>query len=172
MARGPLIRGVVRTDATFTPSPSASGGGWLGKCLHCGTKLHVDAAGETDATIEHIVARTNGGTDALANLALACAACNMTKGRTHDVRASARSTEVVNALLAKRKERWREPDFDALLAREPAAVLDTPDEFIRWAAEHEAHRFLVAEAQAEVCAKPRELAARVLELIREEEEDA
>jgi hypothetical protein len=156
-----LIKGIVRTDATF----ARERGGWVGKCLHCNSKLFVSAEGETDATIEHIVARTNGGTDALPNLALACASCNMRKGRQHDARASARATEVTEALLARRRERWRAPDFDALLASEPFAVLDTPDEFLRWAGEHREHRFLVAEATEEVCAKPRELAAHVLDKI-------
>ena len=40
---------------------------WLGKCLHCNAHLMVDLQGEpiSRATIEHIVPRVHGGTDAL-----------------------------------------------------------------------------------------------------------
>ncbi len=59
---------------------------WVGKCLHCNTKLVVSRGGETAATVEHIVPRHRGGDDSDTNLALACARCNQTKGRTLDVR--------------------------------------------------------------------------------------
>lgn len=42
----------------------------------------VDLNGDpiSRATLEHIIPRTHGGTDALENLGLACARCNQGKG--------------------------------------------------------------------------------------------
>lgn len=124
--RSELILRIVATDDTFekivvnhhvegtdkyirTTTTSV----WMGKCLHCGSRLFVNDDGTTDATVEHIVPRSVGGSnDDLLNLAMACERCNNQKGIRHDpvYKNDQRARDVVAALLAKRKERWREPD--------------------------------------------------------------
>ncbi len=101
---------IVRTDATFTLVTLRDGQAWVGKCIHCNSKLVVAEHGETSATVEHLEPRTHGGTDALDNVALACARCNAGKGMRLDVRRRTDPTlrAVVEALRSKRAARWRD----------------------------------------------------------------
>jgi 5-methylcytosine-specific restriction endonuclease McrA len=46
-----------------------------GKCFWCRVPLTYE-----DATIDHVVARGRGGSNALENLVLACEPCNQTRG--------------------------------------------------------------------------------------------
>ena len=105
---------IIATDATFERTEYRGREVWLGKCLHCGAHLVVGLDGEpvSRATIEHIVPRVHGGTDALENLALACARCNAGKGVRHDrrYRTDPRARDLVQRLLARRQERWRAPE--------------------------------------------------------------
>jgi 5-methylcytosine-specific restriction endonuclease McrA len=105
--------GIVATDGTFERTEIRGDSVWLGRCLHCNTRVVVAMTGVPDAgvTIEHIVPRHHGGTDDLANLALACARCNQSKGARLDHRdwQDPRLQEVVAQLVAKRRARWREP---------------------------------------------------------------
>ena len=107
------ILAIVATDRTFERTAWRGEEVWAGKCLHCNAHLYVGVDGEpiSRATIEHIVPRTHGGGEALENLGLACARCNMDKGHRHDVkrRDDPRAREIVQRLLARRRERWREP---------------------------------------------------------------
>lgn len=100
-----LVLRIVATDDTF----NLHGGGWLGRCIHCGTGLYVDQNGQTTATVEHIRPIVAGGScDELMNLALACSGCNSEKGIRHDSkRPSVRAEQVIEALLQKRADRWR-----------------------------------------------------------------
>lgn len=116
-ARAQVVLAVVATDNTFSPivihpDPVRYPQPWVGKCIHCGTKLLVHTSGATSATLEHINPLCAGGeaTDPK-NLALACANCNNRKGVDHDqhVGKKGRADEVVSALQAKRLARWREP---------------------------------------------------------------
>lgn len=115
MARGKRQRilAIVATDSTFERAEQRGQAVWIGKCLHCNAKLVVDESGEpiSRATIEHILPRTHGGTDALANLALACARCNGEKGVRHDTRHrdDPRAKEIRERLLERRRARWRDP---------------------------------------------------------------
>lgn len=105
------ILAIVATDATFVRAAYRDGEAWIGKCLHCGAHLVVGLDGEpiSRATIEHILPQTHGGTNELANLGLACARCNSQKGVRHDIRRrdDPKLVALVEALLAKRRERWR-----------------------------------------------------------------
>ncbi len=105
--------GIIATDSTFERVEYRGREVWFGKCLHCNAKLFVSLDGEpiSRATIEHIVPQAGGGSDALENLALACARCNHHKGMTHDphYETDPRAREVVAKLLEKRRRRWREP---------------------------------------------------------------
>ncbi len=108
-SRAALVLAVVATDKTF--AEDARVGGFVGKCIHCRTKLVVTREGQTAATIEHVLPQSHGGTDAPENLALACARCNHEKGMRHDVR---RTTDpifvaLLERLQAERAKRWREP---------------------------------------------------------------
>jgi 5-methylcytosine-specific restriction endonuclease McrA len=104
---------IVLSDATFERMEQRGQTVWQGRCLHCNAHLTVSASGEpiSRATIEHILPRSHGGTEALENLGLACARCNHQKGVRHDNRrrGDPRLMEIVEALRAKRMARWREP---------------------------------------------------------------
>jgi len=104
---------IVETDATFSAADVRGQRCWVGKCLHCGSRLVVEADGSLagSATIEHIVPRARGGSDAIENLALACASCNHEKGRRHDAlrKPDARAGEVIEALLARRRPAGARP---------------------------------------------------------------
>jgi 5-methylcytosine-specific restriction endonuclease McrA len=108
-SRATLVLGIVATDRTFAPEPRV--GGFVGKCIHCRTKLVVTVRGETAATIEHVLPQGHGGTDDLENLALACARCNHEKGMRHDVRRASDPVfvELLERLRAERAKRWRAP---------------------------------------------------------------
>jgi 5-methylcytosine-specific restriction endonuclease McrA len=83
---------------------------WVGRCLHCNSRVFVTDDGQTLATIEHIKPLCDRGhpTDPR-NLALVCSRCNNEKGIRHDQHAGkgGRADEVIAALQAKRDSRWR-----------------------------------------------------------------
>ncbi len=108
-SRATLVLGIVATDRTFAPDARVDG--FVGKCIHCRTKLVVTVRGETAATIEHVLPQSHGGTDDLPNLALACARCNHEKGMRHDVRRANDPVfvELLERLRAERAKRWRAP---------------------------------------------------------------
>ncbi len=106
--RQELILEIVKTDRTFEKLGSAAG--WIGRCLHCNTSIHVGDTGQSHATIEHIVPTCAGGSGSdMLNLALACSRCNNEKGIRHDPKypSDPKAVSVVNNLLDKRKKRWR-----------------------------------------------------------------
>jgi 5-methylcytosine-specific restriction endonuclease McrA len=102
---------IVRTDSSFAREDVRGVRAWVGRCIHCGSRIVVEESGATLATVEHIVPRNHGGTDELTNLALACARCNQGKGTRLDARKRSDPTlrAVIETLQARRKERWREP---------------------------------------------------------------
>jgi 5-methylcytosine-specific restriction endonuclease McrA len=108
-----LILAIVATDSTFTRAMHRGQEVWVGKCLHCNTRLAIALDGRpvSQATIEHIIPRIHGGTDVLENLGLACAACNQEKGLRHDLKHAdnPKLQQVVAQLQARRRERWRDP---------------------------------------------------------------
>ncbi|MCU0698300.1 MAG: HNH endonuclease [Myxococcaceae bacterium] len=107
-----LLLAVARTDATFEPVLVDGRRALRGRCLHCNRPLVLldDGTPVSAITLEHIVPKTAGGTDDLGNLGLACPRCNHGKGVRHDrrLRTSARSAEVIERLLERRRARWRE----------------------------------------------------------------
>ncbi len=107
------ILAIVATDRTFVRTPLPSGDAHVGKCLHCNARLTISLTGEplSHATIEHILPKNHGGTDELPNLGLACARCNAQKGVRLDARRAGDPDllRVVEALLARRRDRWRDP---------------------------------------------------------------
>lgn len=108
-SRHQQILEIIATDNTFERVELRGEIAWEGRCIFCRRRLWIQLDGQpiSRATIEHIVPRSKGGTDALENLALACSGCNHEKGRRHDRRASARADEIQADLLARRRERWR-----------------------------------------------------------------
>ncbi|HZJ62204.1 MAG TPA: HNH endonuclease, partial [Kofleriaceae bacterium] len=81
-----LLLAAAVTDATFERSSVDGQVAWVGKCLHCGSKLVVrdDGRAMGEATLEHVWPQSQGGSDAVANLAVACNRCNREKGSRHD----------------------------------------------------------------------------------------
>lgn len=109
------ILDIVRTDRTFEQVESGKGERvWRGKCIHCNAHLTVSEVGEpiSRATIEHILPRAHGGTDAPENLALACARCNHQKDVRLDKRRldDPKLQDVMARLRERRLVRWRDPD--------------------------------------------------------------
>lgn len=107
------VLAIVATDATFEPSRHGTTPVWVGACIHCKSPLTIRADGKpiSAATIEHLWPQRHGGDNRLTNVALACGRCNRTKGARHDTRSKRdpRLLEIVAALVARRRERWREP---------------------------------------------------------------
>jgi 5-methylcytosine-specific restriction endonuclease McrA len=100
------MRRVAETDATF----SRQGTLWTGKCLICNGSLAFDVRSGEGATLEHIRARSRGGTEDLLNLAVVHARCNWEKGRRWDPKQKRDAVEyesLVARMLARRRERWR-----------------------------------------------------------------
>jgi hypothetical protein len=97
---------VAQTDSTF----SLEGDFWQGKCLICNGPMAFHARTGEGATLEHIRARTRGGTDDLRNLAVVHPACNWEKGRRWDPKNRREKEEyetLVTRMLERRCERWR-----------------------------------------------------------------
>ena len=119
-----LLLAAAVTDKTFERITLDGKPVWVGKCLHCGSKLVVDDQGRPmgQATLEHVWPETQGGTNEVANLAVACAGCNREKGSRHDHRGGQRFDEVVALLRARRMERWRDPE-DVGMTQRLAQVL-------------------------------------------------
>jgi 5-methylcytosine-specific restriction endonuclease McrA len=101
---------IARTDNTF----ELAGRSWIGKCLICNGRLTFDAVTGFGANVEHIVPRTDGGSNDLHNLGLTHPRCNGEKGRNWDNRKArpadpARYQALVTRLLERRRQRWRDP---------------------------------------------------------------
>jgi 5-methylcytosine-specific restriction endonuclease McrA len=100
---------VAETDATF----GRRGGDWVGKCLICNGPIAFDARTGEGATLEHIRARSRGGTETLDNLGVVHGRCNWEKGRRWDPkrrRDPAEYDAFVDRLLERRRRRWRRRD--------------------------------------------------------------
>jgi 5-methylcytosine-specific restriction endonuclease McrA len=74
-----------------------------GHCRYCGLDLLQSYSTFTSATVDHLVAKSIGGTDSLRNLVLACPGCNQMLSRANHLRTFAKR----KALLL---QRWRERD--------------------------------------------------------------
>lgn len=101
---------VAETDSTF----ERRGPLWVGKCLICNGPIAFDAKTGEGATLEHIRARSRGGSDDSDNLGIVHGACNWEKGRRWDQKRR-RSLDdydtFVSSLLEKRRQRRRDaPD--------------------------------------------------------------
>jgi len=122
-----LLLAAAVTDQTFARMTLDGERVWVGRCLHCNKKLVVrdDGRAISEATLEHVWPETQGGDNAIENLAVACAGCNREKGTRHDHRGGARLDEVVAVLRARRLARWRDP-ADVGMAVRLARVLGPP----------------------------------------------
>lgn len=127
-----LLLAAAVTDSTFERTTLDGKPVWVGKCIHCNSKLVIADDGRSlgEATLEHVWPETQGGTNDVANLAVACARCNREKGSRHDHRGGAKLEQVVALLQARRRERWRDPadvGMEVRLASVMRAASD-PDE--------------------------------------------
>jgi 5-methylcytosine-specific restriction endonuclease McrA len=114
-----LLLAAAVTDKTFERATLDGRRVWIGKCVHCNSKLVVADDGRSlgEATLEHVWPEAQGGTNAVENLAVACARCNREKGTRHDHRGGQRLEQVVAVLKARRLERWRDPSDVGMEAR-------------------------------------------------------
>lgn len=103
-----LMGQIAATDATF----ALKDGLWVGRCLICRGPVAFDAATGEGTTIEHILPRTQGGTNDLNNLGIVHGRCNNEKGRRWDARRrhSARQDQydaLLQQIADERMRRWR-----------------------------------------------------------------
>ncbi|MCB9677352.1 MAG: HNH endonuclease [Alphaproteobacteria bacterium] len=107
-----MVLAIIATDRTYEKVWYRGREVWSGKCIHCNTRLQVGLDGTpiSRATIEHILPRTHGGTDAIENVALACARCNGGKGSRHDHKRldDPKLQAIITRLQERRRKRWRD----------------------------------------------------------------
>ncbi|MEM7434951.1 MAG: HNH endonuclease [Myxococcota bacterium] len=113
--RNRLLLAVAATDATFEQKAHRGQTVFEGRCIHCQRKLVLaeDGTPHNQATLEHIVPKNHGGSDAIENLAIACARCNAEKGLRHDHKRpdDPKLRAVIERLQERRRARLREPAF-------------------------------------------------------------
>lgn len=112
-----LLLWAAATDSTFRRVHLGDRAVLEGKCIHCNRKLCLELDGQplTHATLEHIVPRTHGGTNALDNLAIACFRCNSGKGHRLDWRRPEDETlQRVIATLQERRAARKRPALEGL----------------------------------------------------------
>ena len=125
-----LLLAAAVTDATFERSSIDGEAAWVGKCLHCGSKLVVrdDGRAMGQATLEHVWPQSQGGSDAVANLAVACNRCNREKGSRPDPVLLGVRVDVGSGVLRPRpRPPWRDP-VDVGMAARLAPVMAGDDE--------------------------------------------
>lgn len=109
MQMSSLKERIAMTDSTF----ALVGDTWSGKCLICNGHLSFDRRSGFGANVEHIVPRTEGGTNDLHNLGLTHPRCNAEKGRNWDNRKKRprdpnRYRTLIDRSLRRRQGRWRD----------------------------------------------------------------
>lgn len=50
------------------------------RCCYCGVRMTLHCGGLDEATFEHVVPKSRGGTDGTENLVIACFGCNSRRG--------------------------------------------------------------------------------------------
>lgn len=136
-ARSVALKGIIAsTDQTFAFEEHRGRTLLVGKCLMCRRKKVAweDGVWSPVLTIEHIEPRHHGGSDTLANLGLACDACNHRKGRRVDnLKSNApERRSVVERLLTERRERLRLPVRDTRFGPLVEEVLEWVAEDPQW----------------------------------------
>lgn len=111
--RHALLLWCAATDRTFDRAELRGVEVLAGKCIHCNCLVCVDLDGtrQLRATLEHIVPRNHGGTNALDNLAVACGRCNGAKGIRHDNQrwGDPKLMEMIERLQERKRKRLRDP---------------------------------------------------------------
>jgi 5-methylcytosine-specific restriction endonuclease McrA len=79
MARWRRVVGSWRRKQDATRDRYITSGG-VGVCAYCFCRLTRD-----DATIDHVVPKSRGGTNDLRNLVISCAECNRQKGSCSEI---------------------------------------------------------------------------------------
>jgi hypothetical protein len=117
--RHTLLLAAAVTDKTFERTMLDGKTVWVGKCIHCNTRLVLADDGRSlgEATLEHVWPETQGGTNDVQNLAVACARCNREKGRRHDHKGGEKLEAIVAVLRDRRMERWRDPETVGMTGR-------------------------------------------------------
>ena len=129
--RHSLLLAAAVTDKTFEKTTLDGRTVWVGKCIHCNTRLVIAEDGRSlgEATLEHVWPETQGGTNDVENLAVACARCNREKGTRHDHRGGPKLESVVALLRERRMERWRDAETVGMATQlRPILKRDDPDD--------------------------------------------
>jgi hypothetical protein len=125
-----LLLWCAATDSSFELARVGDRTVLAGKCIHCKRKLAVDLDGnpQSHETVEHIIPRTHGGSDAIDNLAIACSRCNQGKGSRLDARSwdDEALQRVIATLQARRAARMRPPLEGLALPPQPG-LSEEPD---------------------------------------------
>ena len=123
-----LMLAAAVTDSTFERMTLDNRPVWVGKCIHCNSKLVLADDGRPlgEASLEHVWPQTRGGTNDVDNLAIACARCNREKS-PHDSGKGEGLDAMVAMLRARRAERWRDPEVVGMTAR-LARVMPSSDD--------------------------------------------
>ena len=113
-----LMLAAAVTDNTFERRTLDDRAVWVGKCIHCNSKLVLADDGRPlgEASLEHVWPQTRGGGNDVENLAIACARCNREKS-PHDSGKGEGLDAMVAMLRARRAERWRDPGDVGMTAR-------------------------------------------------------
>jgi 5-methylcytosine-specific restriction endonuclease McrA len=75
-----------------------------GICRYCGTDLLASYSTFGSATVDHIVAVSEGGSDLEGNLVLSCPTCNSILSRSGHLRSFAERKEYVQQAIAKKMD--------------------------------------------------------------------
>lgn len=67
-----------RVDLVFKRTRAAEAQGW--KCCYCGVHMSVECKSKNSVTLEHVIPKSQGGTDNPDNLVAACNRCNTRRG--------------------------------------------------------------------------------------------
>lgn len=105
-----MFLALAQEDKTFNRENIRGKDHYVGKCIHCNSKIMIEMDGKTvSATIEHITPKTHGGSDDLENLALSCRTCNNQKGCRLDNKNSndPKLLEVIERLKNRKQDRKR-----------------------------------------------------------------
>jgi len=97
---------VAETDSSFR----RVGPNWVGKYLICNGPLAFDIRTGEGATLEHIRARSRGGSDDPLNLGIVHGRCNWEKGVRWDSKKRRSDPEYetfIARLIDRRQHRWR-----------------------------------------------------------------
>ena len=80
------------------------------RCCYCHCDMALDPRARDGATIEHIVARADGGSNHISNIAIACQRCNSERGSVIGIR---------RTIEREAQAPWRSPRLRQIIGQRP-----------------------------------------------------